>query len=1467
MWRNRKRSLEFCACWPVSARLFFAAVWWMLTVSVGSEAFAQVAFRAASSASVLPAISFVASGTSATANGGNITPILPSGIVEGDLLLCAVESADTVTSTSSTAGWQRLYTISGTGNHRASLFYKIASSSVETNPTITHTGGDGIVGRCAAFRDVDTTTPFDVAYNASASSTDNNAANTTIETGTLTTATNNAWVLFIAHAGDNPSGLTMTTTGGFTWNQGFYAASGNDPDEAVGLFYTGPISAQAVGAVTATMNSQNGASTGVLIALRPHASAGSTLTVPRPTGTVSEDTMIATVAVSPSGTTVTAPSGWNLIRKVTQSTANSSDLYTYYKVAGLAEAASYAWSFSSGHAGAVGGISAFSGADPNFPIDAENGVATASSLNHAAPTLSTTQADSMLVTIHEYASSSTWMPNAGMTEAVEVSSRTAPNSVGLSLEMNYETRPTIGATGTRQSSVTANADSGATQSVIIKPLGGMTCFTENFTGLNGPPNSDWSVGNQGGSFGNPTIVSNRLRLTNASGSASTYATLQRLFPGAGNKVVVEFLHYAYGGSGADGIGVILSDASIAPVAGAYGGSMGYAPKRADQGGDTTHVGFAGGWIGVAIDEYGNFSSNTEGRTGGTAPGNTPDSVSIRSSGSGYTGYSYMQGTGTLSPGIDNAGSASAAPGYKYRITVDHSNAVNAMTSVERDTGSGYVYLISPFDAKAYAGQAAVPAYWNLSYTGATGGAVNIHEIASLKVCSNTQQAISLHHIELEHGGTACGQDTLTVKACADLNCTALYGGSVTVNLSYGSSTGNPANPVTFTGGQTTVTLTNGSTTTVTLGATATSPTTANPTRCFAGGVETCSLRFLNSCFDAVETGQARATPIYTKLAGAEFLLDILALNGSAIRTNYSGNVRVDLVDPTAATGNCTDTAASTLTGYTIDPGATYTFLNSGPLDDNGRRIFKFTYPKAASNVRVRIDDTAVNQPVCSSDNFSIRPSQFALSTTPALNAPGASTKLAAGSDFTFTAASGVATGYTGTPSIVTVSGEPYTIYDHTGNSDAGRVTVGVASGNDLTGKFNAATGSNASGSFQYNDVGTFTMLANTVIDSTFTAVDQVTGTVDGVNHGTAGDCVANSASNDSAPGRFGCNIGSPAFGPVGRFYPHHYEVQASLGAACNGFTYMSQDDGAETAALENNVLRLDRLKLYLDIRAKSANGSTTARLVPAYTAYGPVSALAVTGDDGGTPVGLNRLVNPAFSTVQWTDGAFSEQDLSNTPTLQKTFFFARPTSPAPPDGSFDQFAIKTTITDADDSKITSFNGSTITATNTVSSNTTSLRYGRLRLSNAFGSELLPLPMLFTAQYFKKNVGWVTNAQDNCTLVPVPTSASGLTFNAQTSTNQLAAGEVIARMKDAGSADITAGEGIFSAGDGRLRLTGTAGAGVGPGSGNFGNVTVTPVVPSYLQFKWNGSLTDTNPTGRATFGLYKGGPVIYIREIY
>lgn len=327
-----------------------------------------------------------------------------------------------------------------------------------------------------------------------------------------------------------------------------------------------------------------------------------------------------------------------------------------------------------------------------------------------------------------------------------------------------------------------NQSTGKNYDGQVRDLSGCTatvsCFSDSFDSSLG---SDWQTMNSSGSFGNPRVVGNRLRLTDDTGNVATAATLLRQFPSAGNRLVVEFDYYAYKNNGgtnaADGITLTLSDRSITPFPGSFGGSLGYAQRN---NGD---AGFNGGWLGIGLDEYGNFSNPTEGRVGG--PGFRPNSVAIR--GSGTSGYRYLSGTAA---NLDPTVLTTPTTPQRYRLTVDHTDGVQALVSVERDAsdGNGYQTLVPAFNALTQTGQAAIPDRVVLTLTGSTGGSSANHEIDNLEVCANVIEAYDapIHHFELvrnQASGLTCEPLDVALRACADEDCTTEYTGTFDATLS------------------------------------------------------------------------------------------------------------------------------------------------------------------------------------------------------------------------------------------------------------------------------------------------------------------------------------------------------------------------------------------------------------------------------------------------------------------------------------------------------------------------------------------------------------------------------------------------------------------------------------------------------------------------------------------------------------
>jgi MSHA biogenesis protein MshQ len=386
------------------------------------------------------------------------------------------------------------------------------------------------------------------------------------------------------------------------------------------------------------------------------------------------------------------------------------------------------------------------------------------------------------------------------------------------------------------------------------------CFTDSY-GRTDLGTADWAVTSRNGSFGTPRIVNNRLRLTDNTGNVATAATLQRLLPAKTNYVQVQFKYYAYNGNGADGVAVIFSNATQTPQPGGYGGSLGYAQLNGTSG-------FSGGWLGVALDEYGNFSNPTETRIGG--PGLRQDSVSVRGSGTGTADYRYLAGTSAnLNPGIDISGST-AGPGHTYRITLDSTVVGKTMVRVERNTGSGFTTLISSFDALSGTNQAALPNDFYLSFTGSTGGSNNIHELDDLQVCASKMNPIGaqIDHFEFVYSNPAltCSPQPVTIKACLNASCSQLYTDPVGVVLSPvggwtatlpATMTGNTINIV---GGTATAQLRSTSIGNVTIGTGASVPAT-KPLSTPVCSTSGCVISYVDSGFQITVPNMIAAKPV------------------------------------------------------------------------------------------------------------------------------------------------------------------------------------------------------------------------------------------------------------------------------------------------------------------------------------------------------------------------------------------------------------------------------------------------------------------------------------------------------------------------------------------------------------------------------------------------------------------------------
>ena len=245
-------------------------------------------------------------------------------------------------------------------------------------------------------------------------------------------------------------------------------------------------------------------------------------------------------------------------------------------------------------------------------------------------------------------------------------------------------------------------------------------------------------------LGNATLTSGApdvsgsgwLRLTSASTDQAGSAIYGTSFSSS-DGAQITFSYATYGGTGADGISFYLIDGSTAtPTVGAPGGGLGYSRTTSP----SVRDGVTGGYLGVGLDEYGNFASTAVGDCNPSCPGLSPNYVTVRGSGNLSTGFNYL----TQQP--LTIGTASRAGAKRVRITVSPGPTVTITVAV--DSGSGFVNVISNFNVSGATSQGALPATFKMGLSASTGGSTNYHEIRDLNLngarASNTALVSSVN---------------------------------------------------------------------------------------------------------------------------------------------------------------------------------------------------------------------------------------------------------------------------------------------------------------------------------------------------------------------------------------------------------------------------------------------------------------------------------------------------------------------------------------------------------------------------------------------------------------------------------------------------------------------------------------------------------------------------------------------------
>jgi hypothetical protein len=221
--------------------------------------------------------------------------------------------------------------------------------------------------------------------------------------------------------------------------------------------------------------------------------SATTVVIPAPSGVLSGDVMIASVAAR-GNPNFTAPAGWTLIRLDINGFTLRQALY--WKVATGSEPPSYTWTLSNSQA-AAGGIVAYSGVDTTNPIDVHSGAFSPSGATSSAvaPSVTTTVNGAMIVGFFGVARNTGVTPPAGMTERFDVVANggTYPQAV----ESADVLQAAAGATGDKIATYSGTAQNVA-QLLALRPM----------SGPGPPPNSPpaASAGSASTAVNTPVIV-------------------------------------------------------------------------------------------------------------------------------------------------------------------------------------------------------------------------------------------------------------------------------------------------------------------------------------------------------------------------------------------------------------------------------------------------------------------------------------------------------------------------------------------------------------------------------------------------------------------------------------------------------------------------------------------------------------------------------------------------------------------------------------------------------------------------------------------------------------------------------------------------------------------------------------------------------------------------------------------------
>ena len=697
----------------------------------------------------------------------------------------------------------------------------------------------------------------------------------------------------------------------------------------------------------------------------------------------------------------------------------------------------------------------------------------------------------------------------------------------------------------------------------------------------------------------------------------------------------------------------------------------------------------------------------------------------------------------------------------------------------------------------------------------------------------TCNTVNLHHYRIEHDtqGFTCEAETLTIKACADINCDTLYDQETSITLSPSGWAG--SDTIVFTG-ETTTTLSKTDKGTVTLAKTSATPDAA--LRCFNGNTETCDITFSNDGFELY--GENNGEPLPDQLAANKFKhvnLRAVRSNNNVCEALLTGTQTVDL------TYNCI------LPNECVTPFSKIAIDGNGLGDNTGTLRVAFNaqgvanlsglnYPDAGRltlSVAAEVEGVTITD----SDNeaIDVYPSYLQLAVDQNNN----------------------------------IAAEPFTLSIGAYGKNNKLLPNYKAGASEL--KIRRLTPSSIDandGNFKYGDASTSIMTTN--LSATFAATFPFPLVFsDGVYSSTQAyyDDVGSVEIDIQDVNYLGNIIPSQGALTLGTFIPAYFSVtktQPELQDTCEDtFSYVGETigfvAGSEPLLIFTGKNALDAVTenygaspWTFNLSQSDVNNGIYLSDNSTYAAVDSFNEIS----KGSIPIiTTGNVVYDGIIEVQIPETSFT---YNKTRSNNTTFGVASPFT-----ASIDMVFSSTFLSDEDgvcyqhdyaNGACLSFTIPNITGAN--------LRYGRLVLESTYGPETESLNVPVKAEYFDDNNQWLINSEDNCTNINFLETE----------------GDMI--LESTGGVDITADIDNISS-DGLLLngVTSDSSDFLLVNSGNkIGSVklklspTASGVVwPTHLNYDWDGDgLIDIDdfPEATITFGQFRGNDrIIQWREVF